>query len=152
MRQLARALEYLHGLEVVHRDLKLENVLVGKEGRVKLIDFGFSLHLPRETYLLYDFCGTPHYIAPEVIQREGYFGKPADIWSLGIVLYKITVGSFPFKGPNEKALFSKVVKGELKVPPELSGELGKLLARMLTFDHRKRPTAAELAKDEWLLS
>jgi serine/threonine protein kinase len=63
-RQVGKVLEYLHGLEIVHRDLKLENILVGREGRLKLIDYGFSRQLPRETFMLYDFCGTPHYIAP----------------------------------------------------------------------------------------
>lgn len=149
-RQVGKTLEYLHGMEIVHRDLKMENILIGREGRLKLIDYGFSRQLPRETFMLYDFCGTPHYIAPEVIQREGYFGKPADMWSLGIILYRMVVGSFPFKGNTEKTLFLKVVKGDLRLPPELSPELSSLLTRMLNFDYRKRPTAEELGKDEWV--
>lgn len=99
-RQLIKAIAYIHSLDIVHRDLKIDNILVNRDLKVKLIDFGFSRQLPRENYMLYDFCGTPHYIAPEVIHREGYFGKPADIWSLGIVIYKMTVGTFPFKGLN----------------------------------------------------
>ena len=128
----------------------MENILVGRDGRLKVIDYGFSRQLPRETFMLYDFCGTPHYIAPEVIQREGYFGKPADIWSLGIILYRMVVGCFPFKGNTEKTLFLKVVKGDLRLPSELSPQLTNLLGRMLSFDYRKRPTAEELGRDEWL--
>ena len=64
-----RAVAYCHSLNIVHRDLKLENVLVSKDFKVKLIDFGFSLCLPSENHILYDYCGTPNYIAPEVSQR-----------------------------------------------------------------------------------
>lgn len=82
-----------------------------------------------------------HYIAPEVIQREGYYGKPADIWALGVLLYRMIVGSFPFKGLNEKTLYNKVMRAELKLPFELSPELSNLLTNMLSFDFRRRPTA-----------
>ena len=94
----------------MHRDLKLDNVLINREFKIKLIDFGFSRHLSRENEVLTDFCGTPHYISPEVIQREGYYGKPADIWSLGVIIFRLIAGCFPFKGINEKAIFSKVMK------------------------------------------
>ena len=97
---MVKAVAYLHANDIVHRDIKLENVLVSKEFKIKIIDFGFSRQLPKENHVLYDFCGTMHYIAPEVMQREGYYGKPADIWALGVLLYRMTVGCFPFKGLN----------------------------------------------------
>lgn len=61
--------------------------------------------------MLNDFCGTPHYISPEVIKKKGYYPKEADVWSLGVLLYKLAIGTFPFKGLNEKNLFNKILKG-----------------------------------------
>ncbi len=94
----------------MHRDVKMENILVDEEGLVKIIDFGFGVKLDKGD-ALYDFCGTPHYIPPEVVRKKGYFGKQADVWSLGVLFYKVATGSFPFKGLNEKNLFNKIVKG-----------------------------------------
>jgi MAP/microtubule affinity-regulating kinase len=84
------------------------------------------------------------------MQREGYYGKPADVWSLGVLLYRLATGLFPFKGSNEKALFSSVMKGDLKLPGEMSPQLQSLLAKMLSFDFRKRPTMDEIGSSEWL--
>lgn len=128
----------------------MENILINKEYKPKLIDFGFSLQLPKENYILYDYCGTPNYIAPEVIQREGYYGKPADIWALGVVIYKMVTGTFPFKTINDKTAYLKTMKTELKIPHELSPELCTLLSQILSYDFKKRPTADEILTSDWL--
>ena len=109
MKDLVKGLTYLHSVKIVHRDIKLDNILISKDMRIKLIDFGFSTF---DDQIHYDFCGTPHYISPEIIGKGGYMGQPADIWALGVLLYKILTGSFPFKGLNDKMLFRKICRGE----------------------------------------
>lgn len=104
-----KALSYLHSKNFVHRDIKLENILIAKDMRIKLIDFGFSTS---DAQIHYDFCGTPHYISPEIISKGGYTGQAADIWAVGIAMYKLLTGTFPFKGLNDKILYRKICRGE----------------------------------------
>lgn len=95
-KQIVEAIKHCHKKCVVHRDVKLENILVSEQNIVKLIDFGFSIAIAPDTKLNI-FCGTPSYMAPEIVNKQNYsFG--VDIWALGIVLYKILNGVFPFKG------------------------------------------------------
>ena len=81
----------------MHRDIKLENVMIDSNNNVKIIDFGFSITIPKDKKLSI-FCGTPSYMAPEIIKRAPYSGYAADIWALGILLYTLLCGKFPFKG------------------------------------------------------
>ena len=96
-KQIAEGLQYLHQKNVAHRDMKLENILIDEEGNVKIIDFGFSLVTPK-TKPLNVCCGTPSYMSPELMARKNYYGHLVDIWALGIILYILVVGVFPFKG------------------------------------------------------
>lgn len=101
-------MSYLHSRNVAHRDIKLENILIDHSTHnIKIIDFGFSIFSPKDR-LLNVFCGTPSYMAPEIVQKKEYSGSSVDIWACGIVLYVMLVGTFPFKAAEEKALFNKI--------------------------------------------
>lgn len=108
MKSIIEALQYIHERNVAHRDLKMENILIAKGLKIKIIDFGFAI---KDDHIHKEFCGTPHYISPEVISKGGYLGKPSDIWSAGIIFYKLYTGEFPFKAINNKALYRKITRG-----------------------------------------
>jgi serine/threonine protein kinase len=95
--EVAKGLEYLHKQNIYHRDIKLNNILLGSQGEVKLIDFGFSLKL-KEDKKISAFCGTPSYMAPEVLSRLPHCPEKGDVWSFGICLYRALAGQFPFRG------------------------------------------------------
>ena len=99
-RQVVDAIGYLHRLGIYHRDIKTENVLIDKQRRIRLIDFGFSVKSSPSTKLTL-FCGTPNYMSPEIILKREYLGAPSDTWALGVLLFVITCGYFPFKGRQE---------------------------------------------------
>ena len=97
----------MHSQLICHRDLKLENILVSDKQRVKIIDFGFSIRTP-EDVMLKICCGTSSYMAPEIVRKTDYSGFKADIWALGVVLYVLLTGRFPFKAKTEKELFTRI--------------------------------------------
>ncbi len=94
-RQMVNVIEFLHANNIVHRDIKLKNMLMTSNNTVQLIDFGFSKKL-FDGEIMEDFCGTPNYISPEIVNRKNYYPKAADIWALGVVLYKLFTGKLPF--------------------------------------------------------
>ncbi|XP_053751886.1 microtubule-associated serine/threonine-protein kinase 2 isoform X8 [Panthera pardus] len=142
------ALEYLHNYGIVHRDLKPDNLLITSMGHIKLTDFGLSKiglmslttnlyegHIEKDAreFLDKQVCGTPEYIAPEVILRQGY-GKPVDWWAMGIILYEFLVGCVPFFGDTPEELFGQVIsdeivwpEGEDALPPDAQDLTSKLL-------------------------
>ena len=85
-------------MNIVHRDIKLQNILLKDGLEVKLIDFGFAFVETGEK--VSNFCGTPSYMAPEIVQRRDHYGKPTDVWSLGVLLFKMLIGTFPFEGSS----------------------------------------------------
>jgi serine/threonine protein kinase len=96
-KQVLSALQYCHSKCVCHRDIKLENVMLDSRGNVKIIDFGFSTCIPNDKKIKI-FCGTPSYMAPEIVAKKEFCGPPADIWASGVLLYAFFCGCFPFRG------------------------------------------------------
>ena len=118
-RQVASALDYCHRNSIVHRDLKIENILISKTGDIKIIDFGLSnLFSPRNS--LKTFCGSLYFAAPELLQARQYTGPEVDIWSFGIVLYVLVCGKVPFDDQSMPQLHAKIKKGVVDYPNFLS--------------------------------
>ncbi|KAI1816559.1 hypothetical protein GGS20DRAFT_214728 [Poronia punctata] len=148
-RQIASALDYCHRNSIVHRDLKIENILISKTGDIKIIDFGLSnLFSPRSH--LKTFCGSLYFAAPELLQARAYTGPEVDVWSFGIVLYVLVCGKVPFDDQSMPALHAKIKKGVVDYPGWLSNECRHLLSRMLVTDPKQRATMFEVMNHPWL--
>jgi len=147
--QVLQAIEFLHAQGVSHRDVKLENVLFADSKDVKLIDFGFST-ICQPGKRLKVFCGTPSYMAPEIVRRMEYEGKPVDVWSLGILLYALLCGCFPFRAKSYPDLYRKIARGTFNIPEELSMPVRDLLRQLLTVDANQRITAYSAMRHPWL--
>jgi len=110
-------LAYLHDNDIVHRDLKLDNILIDPAdgNRVKIIDFGFSIKASSEQRLSL-FCGTPHYMDPDISRKKEYNGHAADVWALGVILFILLTGKLPFFGDFEQDLFRKIQSAKYTFP------------------------------------
>ena len=118
-RQIASALDYCHRNSIVHRDLKIENILISKTGDIKIIDFGLSNLFAPQSHLK-TFCGSLYFAAPELLQAKAYTGPEVDVWSFGIVLYVLVCGKVPFDDQSMPALHAKIKKGLVDYPNWLS--------------------------------
>lgn len=148
-KQLINALYYLHNKCIAHRDIKLENVMLDERNQVKLIDFGFSTCIPNEQRIKI-FCGTPSYMAPEIVKKTEFCGPPTDIYASGVLLYAFFCGQFPFKGQNDKELYSKIAAGDLIVPDYVPAAPRSIIIRCMQNDADNRPSASDLWQDPWL--
>lgn len=148
--QVVFGIHYLHQRNVTHRDIKLENILLDEtRTRVKLIDFGFSTCIPHDKKVKI-FCGTPSYMAPEIVSKIEYAGPPADIWALGVLLYALLCGRFPFKGQNDKELYTNICKQDLPLQDHISRQGRQLLLRIFHKNPDKRPSTKDILRDPWL--
>ncbi|KAH9950746.1 hypothetical protein B0H21DRAFT_802279 [Amylocystis lapponica] len=146
--QLCLAVAYVHEKGIVHRDLKLENVLLDERCRVKLGDFGFTREFERGN-LLETFCGTTGYASPEMLLAQKYLGPEVDVWSLGVILYTLLTGTLPFDDDDERVMKEKVILGEFEDPEWLSEEVRDLIKNVIQVDPAKRLTIAQILAHPW---
>ncbi|XP_058655048.1 MAP/microtubule affinity-regulating kinase 4 isoform X1 [Onychostoma macrolepis] len=148
-RQIVSAVHYCHQKNIVHRDLKAENLLLDADSNIKIADFGFSNEFTLGSKLD-TFCGSPPYAAPELFQGKKYDGPEVDIWSLGVILYTLVSGSLPFDGQNLKELRERVLRGKYRVPFYMSTDCEGILRRFLVLNPTKRCTLEQIMKDKWI--
>lgn len=140
-KQIVSAISYCHEKGITHRDLKLENILLMQNDIIKIIDFGFSISARMK---LKTFCGTPTYMAPEIINKGEYEGPPTDMWALGIIFFALLCGVFPFQGSANKELYKRISKGIFSIPNHVSANLQEILNGLLCVDPIKRMTASQV--------
>lgn len=132
--QVAMMFEFLHSNNVIYRDLKPENLLIDNEGYLKLTDFGFAKIVDTRTYTL---CGTPEYIAPEIILNKGH-GKGVDWWTLGVLVYEMLAGIDPFNDSDPMMIYQNIIRGNLKFPRNFDKDGRSLVKHLLVADLSKR--------------
>ena len=148
--QLISCIEYLNSLNIAHRDIKPENILLDtQKNTLKLIDFGLSIISNGQ--LLKTKCGSPCYVAPEIILKTSYNGLISDIWSVGIVLYFMLTGNIPFESNNLKDLYTKIISGVFNIPSFLSDDAISILKKLLNVDPKKRITISEIKNHPFYL-
>eukprot|EP00124_Ichthyophonus_hoferi_P003814 Ihof_evm1s358 gene=Ihof_evmTU1s358 len=132
--EITLAIEHLHSQNIVFRDLKPENLLLDPQGHMKITDFGFAKRILDRTWTL---CGTPEYLAPEIIQSKGH-DKAVDWWALGILMFEMLAGYPPFYDDNQFGIYEKILNGKIKHPPYIDPCAKDLVEKLLTEDRTKR--------------
>lgn len=133
--QVVLAFEYLHYMGVIYRDLKPENILLDLQGYLKVTDLGFCKKI--DNTRTYTLCGTPEYLAPEIILSQGY-NKSVDYWALGVLIYEMNAGFAPFYAKDPMRLYEKIVSGKYSYPSHFSKPLKDLISNLLIVDRTKR--------------
>ena len=148
--QLVGAVTYVHNMSCVHRDLKLENILLDKNENVKLCDFGFTREYESKIAHLQTFCGTMCYSAPEMLRGEKYAGEKVDVWSLGIILYALLTGELPFDDEDGMVTKHKILSNEPDYPDYLPTDAKALISLTLSKRPLFRPGLSDILTNPFL--
>jgi len=155
VRKIVSAVQYLHNIDIVHRDLKPENLLLKRADddlEVALADFGLS-KIVGQQMMMQTACGTPSYVAPEVLNASGY-GKEVDMWSIGVITYILLCGFPPFYGDTVPEIFEQIMEASFDYPEEYWGSISanakNFIGRLLVVDTTARMSAEEALKHPWL--
>ena len=148
-KQIFSAMNYLHKHKMAHRDIKLENIIINKKYEIKILDFGFGMYNPQNQLQTF-YCGTPNYMAPEIAMKKPYIGQKADLWSLGVLVYKVFAADFPFKGKNEEDLYKNIKKGKFSFPFFVPEYAKKIICSLIEVDPMKRMTCEQVLDSSWL--
>uniref|UniRef100_A0A8C7YT35 Serine/threonine-protein kinase PLK n=1 Tax=Oryzias sinensis TaxID=183150 RepID=A0A8C7YT35_9TELE len=151
MTQLLKGVHYLHSNKVIHRDLKLGNIFLNDDMEVKIGDFGLATKIEFDGERKKTLCGTPNYIAPEVLCKKGH-SYEVDVWSLGCILYTLLVGKPPFETSCLKDTYNRIKKNNYTIPWQINPAASALIKRMLHADPAQRPTITDLQTDEFFTS
>jgi len=138
-KQVIEGIGYIHSKKILHRDIKLDNILLDGKGNVKIADFGVSKQV-KAGEVMYEQSGTPAYIAPEIIKDKGYKGFKADLWSAGVVLFAMLYGTVPFKANNMKDLHKQIIEARYNLKDEITSEAKDLIKCLLNPDPNTRYT------------
>lgn len=147
--QISNGVKYLHNIKIIHRDLKLGNLFLNNELNVKIGDFGLAAKIEFDGERKKTLCGTPNYIAPEVLSKKGH-SYEVDIWSIGCVMYTLLVGHPPFETKNLKDTYNKIKKCEYRVPSTLRKNAADLIIAMLQSNPAKRPTISQVLQFDYI--
>ncbi|XP_045175493.2 serine/threonine-protein kinase PLK1-like [Mercenaria mercenaria] len=151
VRQVVQACQYLHGHNIIHRDLKLGNLFINDDMDIKVGDFGLATRVDYNGERKRTLCGTPNYIAPEVLGKKGHSFE-VDVWSLGCILFTLLVGKPPFETSNLKDTYTRIKKNEYHIPSRVSPCARNLIQKLLKADPTERPNMDNIMEDEFFTS
>ena len=149
--QIFSAINYLHSNGIAHLDIKMDNILINDKLDIKIIDFGFAIYDPKNELNKF-FGGTPNYMSPEIILKRPYISILSDIWSLGVLVYKLFCNEYPFKGMTEKDLYNSIKKGKFRIKCFVNYDVKKIINSMLVLEPNKRTKCDMLLKLPWFFT
>ncbi|XP_055470771.1 sperm motility kinase X-like [Psammomys obesus] len=147
--QVVCAVHYCHNNGIAHRDIKLDNILLDGKGNIKLCDFGLAIRVT-DGQMVLGFCGTVEYCAPELFTDREYDAKAVDIWSMGVVLYAIVTGRFPFNAYTYSDMKEEMLSPTLFIPATLSENISNLIVQLFTIEPGQRPKIGDIKQHKWL--